>query len=159
MPPLTRAEATSYKETSLHAHVMEFIAGLAARHDPRLAVSSFGHSPGGRDLPLCVLSAEGVRTPDESRRRGLPVVLIINGIHAGEVEGKESSMMLMRDLLDGRNGDLLGELTLVVVPLFNPDGNDAIDPANRRLDLPKLQGQLGPEVGTRVNASGINLNR
>ena len=160
MPQLTRAEATSYKETSLHAHVMEFIAGLAARKDPRLTVSSFGTSPGGRDLPLCVLSAHGVRTPEASRRRKLPVVLIINGIHAGEVEGKESSMMLMRDLLDGRNGDLLGELTLVVVPLFNPDGNDAVDPANRRLDLPRLEGQLGPEkVGTRVNASGINLNR
>lgn len=160
MPPLTRAEATSYKETSLHAHVMEFVAALAARNDPRLSVSSFGTSPGGRDLPLCVLSSHGVRTPEEARRRGSPVVLIINGIHAGEVEGKESSMMLMRDLLDGRNGDLLGELTLVVVPLFNPDGNDAVDPANRRLDLPKLEGQIGPErVGTRVNKSGINLNR
>ena len=160
MPPQTRAEATSYKETSLHAHVMEFVAGLAARNDPRLAVSTFGTSPGGRDLPLCVLSAHKIKTPEEARRRGLPVVLIINGIHAGEVEGKESSMMLMRDLLDGRNGDLLAELTLVVVPLFNPDGNDAIDPANRRLDLPKLSGQLGPErVGTRVTAASINLNR
>src|SRR5215468_1349669 len=69
MPPQTRAEATSYKETSLHAHVMEFIAGLAARHDPRLAVSSFGTSPGGRDLPLCVLSAHGVRTPGEPPAR------------------------------------------------------------------------------------------
>ncbi|HMG19927.1 MAG TPA: M14 family metallopeptidase [Kofleriaceae bacterium] len=160
MPLLTRAEATSYRETSLHAHVMEFITGLKARKDTRLTVSSFGTSPGGRDLPLCVLSAHGVRTPEASRRRGLPVVLIINGIHAGEVEGKESSMMLMRDLLDGRNGDLLSELTLVVVPLFNPDGNDAVDPANRQLDLPKLSGQIGPElVGTRVNASGVNLNR
>ena len=160
MPPVTRAEATSYQETSLHAHVMEFIAGLAARSDPRLAVSSFGESPGGRDLPLCVLSAHGIRTPEESRRRGLPVVMIINGIHAGEVEGKESSMMLMRDLLDGKGADLLGALTLVVVPLFNPDGNDAVDPANRRLDLAKLEGQIGPaKVGTRVNASGINLNR
>ena len=156
----TRAEATSYQETSLHHHVMEFVAGLAARGDRRLSVSSFGTSPGGRDLPLCVLSAHGVRTPDESRRRGLPVVLIINGIHAGEVEGKESSLMLMRDLLDGAYGDLLAELTLVVVPLFNPDGNDAVDPANRKLDLPKLSGQIGPAlVGTRVNKSGINLNR
>jgi hypothetical protein len=160
MPPQTRAEATSYKETSLHAHVMEFMAGLAARGDRRFQLSSFGTSPGGRDMPLCVLSAHGVRTPEESRRRGLPVVLVINGIHAGEVEGKESSMMLMRDLLDGLDGGVLGELTLVVVPLFNPDGNDAVDPANRRLDLPKLHGQIGPElVGTRVNASGINLNR
>src|SRR3954471_5519935 len=160
MPPLTRAEATSYKETSLHAHVMEFIAALAARRDRRLSVSSFGTSPGGRDLPLCVLSAHGVRTPAAARRRGLPVVLIINGIHAGEVEGKESSLMLMRDLLDGQNADLLDDLALVVVPLFNPDGNDAVDPANRKLDLPRLHGQIGPEqVGTRVNASGVNLNR
>src|SRR4051812_15908389 len=156
----TRAEATSYLETSLHAHVMEFLSQLSARGDRRLHVSSFGTSPGGRDMPLCVLSAHGIRTPQESRQRGLPVVLIINGIHAGEVEGKESSMMLMRDLLDDRLGEVLSELTLVVVPLFNPDGNDAVDPANRRLDLPKLHGQIGPPlVGTRVNASGINLNR
>lgn len=156
----TRAEATSYRETSLHAHVMEFLAGLTARGDRRLHVGSFGTSPGGRDLPICVLSAHGVRTPDESRQRGLPVVLIINGIHAGEVEGKEASMMLMRDLLDNAYGDLLAELTLVIVPLFNPDGNDAVDPANRKLDLPKLHGQIGPAlVGTRVNKSGINLNR
>jgi hypothetical protein len=163
MPPLTRAEATGYRETSLHGHVMEFLAALGARNDRRLAISSFGASPGGREFPLCVLSAHGVRTPEESRRRGLPVVLVINGIHAGEVEGKEASMMLMRDLLDdtgGARGDLLAELTLVVVPLFNPDGNDAVDPANRRLDLAKLEGQIGPAlVGTRVNASGINLNR
>src|SRR5262245_56161259 len=160
MPLQTRAEATSYKETSLHAHVMAFVAELAGRNDRRFALSSFGTSPGGRDMPLCVLSAHGIRTPEESRRRWLPIVLVINGIHAGEVEGKESSMMLMRDLLDGMDDGVLGELTLVVVPLFNPDGNDAVDPANRRLDLPKLHGQIGPElVGTRVNASGINLNR
>jgi hypothetical protein len=52
-------------------------------------------------------------------------------------------------------------LTLVLVPLFNPDGNDAIDPGNRQLELPKLTGQLGPDsgVGTRVNADKINLSR
>jgi hypothetical protein len=160
MHPLTRAEATSYEETSLHADVMQFLAALADRRDSRFALASFGTSPGGRDLPLVVVSAHGIRTPEESRRRGLPVVLIINGIHAGEVEGKEASLMLLRDLVEGTYGDLVRELTLVVVPLFNPDGNDAIDPANRKLDLPRLEGQIGPaKVGTRVNASGINLNR
>ena len=160
MPPVTRAEATSYQETSLHADVMGFLAALAARNDPRFHLTSFGASPEGRELPLCVLSAHGIKTPEESRRRGIPVVLVINGIHAGEVEGKEASMMLMRDLLDGTHAELISKLTLVVVPLFNPDGNDAIDPANRKLDLPKLEGQIGPEkVGTRVNKSGINLNR
>ena len=52
-------------------------------------------------------------------------------------------------------------MTLLIVPLFNPDGNDRIDPANRKLDIAHFEGQLGPDsgVGTRVNASGINLNR
>ena len=160
MPPVTRAEATSYQETSLHADVMVFLAALAGRGDRRFHLTSFGVSPEGRELPLVVMSAHGITTPEESRRRGIPVVLIINGIHAGEVEGKEASMMLMRDVLDGTHADLISKLTLVVVPLFNPDGNDAIDPANRKLDLPKLEGQIGPEkVGTRVNKSGINLNR
>ena len=161
MSPVTRAEATRYQETSRHADVMAFVQALAAREDPRLWVTSFGTSPEGRDLPLLVVSAHGIRTPDESRRFGLPVVLVVNGIHAGEVEGKEASLMLVRDLLDGQDAELLALFTLVVVPLFNPDGNDAIDPGNRRLHLPKLSGQLGPDsgVGTRVNAAKINLNR
>lgn len=157
----TRAESSSYELTSTHADVMAFVQGLAARGDARLHVSSFGTSPGGRDLPLLVVSAHGVRTPEESRRRGLPVVLVINGIHAGEVEGKEATLALVRDLLDGGpHADLLSALTLVVVPLFNPDGNDALSIENRKLQLPKLEGQLGPPLaGTRVNAAGINLNR
>jgi len=162
MPLLTRAEATRYEETSRHADVMAFIAGLAARGDRRLHVSSFGTSPQGRELPLLVLSAHAVTTPHDARALGLPVVLVISGIHAGEVEGKEGCLMLVRDLLDGtEGGDLLARCTLVVAPLFNPDGNDAIDPGNRKLHLPKLTGQLGPDsgVGTRVNGSGINLNR
>ncbi|MDP2317629.1 MAG: M14 family metallopeptidase [Pseudomonadota bacterium] len=164
MSLLTRAESTEYEETSRHADVMAFVDALASRDDPRLTVSSFGTSPQGRHLQLLVLSARGVRTAEESRRLGLPVVLVLNGIHAGEVEGKEASLMLVRDLLDGKPGldpDLLEKVTLLVVPLFNPDGNDAIDPGNRRLNLPKLEGQIGPPtgVGTRVNASGVNLNR
>jgi hypothetical protein len=160
--PLTRAEATNYTETSLHADVLAFVRALASRGDPRLHVGSFGASPLGRELPLLVLSAQGIRTPAEARARGLPVVLMLDGIHPGEVEGKEASLALVRDVLDGRLplvADALAHLVLVVVPLFNPDGNDALDPANRRLDLPKLSGQIGPVVGTRTQSHGINLNR
>jgi hypothetical protein len=163
--PLTRAEATGYAETSRHADVLAFLAELEARRDPRLARLSFGTSPEGRELPLLVLSSRGVRSPVAARGTGLPIVLVINGIHAGEVEGKEASLMLVRDLLDAsptsKLGGLLEHVILLVVPLFNPDGNDRISPENRKLDLAKLEGQIGPAsgVGTRTNASGINLNR
>jgi hypothetical protein len=159
--PQTRAESSNYTETSLHADVLAFIDALVERGDPRLSVDEFGSTPEGRRLPLLVLSAHGHFTPEAAHASGLPVVLVINGIHAGEVEGKEASLMLVRDLLDGRHGDLLERMTLVIVPLFNADGNDRIDPANRKLDLAHFSGQLGPDsgVGTRVNAAGINLNR
>ncbi|WP_437818440.1 M14 family metallopeptidase [Sorangium sp. So ce1078] len=156
---LTRAEATGFRETSLHADVMRFVRALEARDDPRLAVTTFGTSPGGRELPLLVLSKDGVRSPAEARRAGRPVVLMLDGIHPGEVEGKEASLALVRDLLDGRHPDWLDTLVLLVAPLFNPDGNDALDPRNRRLDLKKLAGQPGPVVGTRTQSQGINLNR
>jgi hypothetical protein len=158
VPPLTRAEATKYQETSRHADVIAFVDALAS---PQLVRTSFGVSPEGRDLPLLVLSRDGVASPEAARRAGRPIVLVINGIHAGEVEGKEASLMLVRDLLAGKHDGLLDRITLLVAPLFNPDGNDRIDPANRALDLAKRHGQLGPDsgVGTRTNAAGINLNR
>src|SRR5437867_1078035 len=158
---LTRAEASRYRETSTHADVMAFLADLERRGDPRVRLESFGTSPEGRALPLLILSAPGVRSPEEARSSGKVVVLVINGIHAGEVEGKEASLMLARDILDGADAGLLERVVLILVPLFNPDGNDRIDPANRRLDLARLEGQDGPAagVGTRVTAAGINLNR
>ena len=160
-PPLTRAESSGYQHTSLHRDVLDTIESLRARGDNRLQVGDFGQSPEGRLLPLLVLSASGLSTPEAAHDAGLPVVLVMNGIHAGEVEGKEASLMLVRDILAGHHGDLLEHLTLVVVPLFNPDGNDRIDPENRKLEIGKFSGQLGPAsgVGTRVNAAGINLNR
>ncbi len=158
--PLTRAERSGYTETSLHADVLAFIDELKLQNDPRLRVGDFGTTPQGRLLPLLVLSAQGHFTPEAARRAGLPIVLVVSGIHAGEVEGKEAALMFVRDVLHGRHGDLLDRAILVVVPLFNADGNDALSADNRRLDLAKLKGQIGPQlVGTRVNAAGINLNR
>ena len=159
--PLTRAESSDYTETSRHADVMAFIEALREQGDPRLFIDEFGETPEGRLLPLLVLSERRYSTPQEAHASGLPVVLVVCGIHAGEVEGKEGGLMLVRDILAGEHGDLLSKITLVVVPLFNADGNDRIDPENRKLDLANFSGQLGPAsgVGTRVNAAGINLNR
>ncbi|MBP6849062.1 MAG: peptidase, partial [Kofleriaceae bacterium] len=93
---------------------MTFLAALAARGDRRLHLTGFGYSPQGRELPLVVVSTRGVRTPAEARAAGLPVVLMLDGIHPGEVEGKEASLALLRDLLAGPDGGLLEHMTLLV---------------------------------------------
>ncbi|MBI4565235.1 MAG: M14 family metallopeptidase [Planctomycetes bacterium] len=151
--PKTVAERTGYKETSRHADVLAFIEELRARTD-LVRVESIGRSALGQDMPALILTRAPSGAP-------VPVVLIIANIHAGEVEGKEVSLMLARDLALGDAEGLLDRMILLIVPNYNPDGNDAIAPENRKLDLKNLSGQVGPEggVGTRYTGEGINLNR
>jgi len=82
-------------------------------------------------------------------------------IHGGEVEGKEALLAFARDMTLGELRPLLDQLTLVFIPILNPDGNDRISPENRKLDLDTLEGQINPPggVGTRNTGQGWNLNR
>lgn len=163
-PILTVAEATAYTKTSAHADVMRFIEALAPLTD-RMCVSSMGVSAEGREIPVLVLSEDRRFTPEAAheaaRTDGRPVVMILCNIHAGEVEGKEAGLMLARDVTTGPLSRLMRGATIVLVPLYNPDGNDRIDPKHRALDLSRMDGQVGPEggVGTRYTGAGINLNR
>ncbi|MBI2901553.1 MAG: M14 family metallopeptidase [Planctomycetes bacterium] len=155
--PLTRAERTDYRETSLHKDVIEFVQSLRAQ-TKEVLVESMGRSGEGQDMPVLVL---GATSPEDARRRGKPVLLVIANIHAGEVEGKEAILMLARDMTLGPLARYPEKLCLVLVPNYNPDGNDRISKENRKLDLEKLEGQINPEggVGTRYTGKGINLNR
>lgn len=160
-PLLTRAERTDYQETSLHADVMRFTREVARRAPELMRVGSMGRSAEGRDLPVAVLSGRGAFTPAAARRAGLPIVMVIANIHAGEVEGKEALQAFMRELTLGPLRPLLDQLTLVFVPDYNADGNDRISPENRKLDLQALEGQIPVPggVGTRNSGEGWNLNR
>jgi hypothetical protein len=109
-----------------------------------------------------VVSDRGCFTPEAARKQKKLVVMVEANIHAGEVEGKEAVLALARDLtLTKLGAKLLDKLCLVLIPNFNPDGNDRISPNNRKLDLKNLEGQVNPEggVGTRYTGEGWNLNR
>jgi hypothetical protein len=159
-PLRTVAEASGWRRTSRHAEVLEFLGRLSERTD-LLRVESIGRSAEGRDIPLAVLSAGRAFDPASARAAGFPVVLVIANIHAGEVEGKEASLALARDATTGDLRRLVERAVVLLVPDYNPDGNDRIDPKNRALDLARLEGQIGPEegVGTRTTGEGVNLNR
>jgi hypothetical protein len=113
--------------------------------------ATLGYSAGRADqaepLPLLALRMSDGQ-PGRLR------VLVLANIHGGEVEGKEASLMLMRELAEGRHPELLGRLELLWLPVYNPDGNEAIGPWNR-------VEQNGPEqgVGERANGLGLDLNR
>ena len=152
--PRTRAERTSYRETSLYADVMAFLDSLVASGAP-VRKGSIGRTSEGRDVPYVIASRPPVATPEEARRLGRPVVYIQGNIHSGEVEGKEALQMILRDLVASPTPNVLDSLVFIAVPDYNADGNEKLAPQARNRGS-----QNGPEmVGTRPNAQGLNLNR
>jgi hypothetical protein len=153
-PPLTRAERTDFKETSLHADVMEFLEKIAAKGGP-VTVRTIGKSTSGKPIPLATAAHPAVGSAAEARRAGKVVVYIQANIHAGEVEGKEATLMLLRELAGNPQHPWLEKLVILAAPIYNIDGNDLLR------DGARVRGsQDGPErVGMRASGQGFDLNR
>ncbi len=150
----TRAERTGYRETSTYADVVAFLDSLRARGAP-VSMDTLALSPAGRAVSYVVASRPLVEGPADAARSGKPVVYLQANIHAGEVEGKEAAQMLLRSLTLGPLAPLLDSLVLLVVPIYNVDGNEAL--ASGGTNRP---GQNGPAmVGRRANGQGLDLNR
>ena len=152
--PRTRAERTSYRETSSHADVLAFIDSLQALGAP-IWVGEIARTTQGRSVPFVVASRPLVTTPAQARRLARPIVYVQGNIHSGEVEGKEALQALLRDLIFSARPNVLDSVVLIAVPNYNADGNENLAP-----QLRARGSQNGPEmVGTRANAQNLNLNR
>lgn len=150
----TRPERTDARETSTYADVLGFIDSLARRGAP-IRIGTLGESPEGRRIPWVLAARPMVDDPLEAWQTGKPVIYIQGNIHSGEVEGKEAAQMLLRDLTVGPLQPLLDSVIVLVVPIYNADGNERFGPGT--VNRP---GQNGPErVGGGGNGQGLNLNR
>jgi hypothetical protein len=116
--------------------------------------TTFGKSPQGRDLPLLIADRNGNFTAESVRKSGNAVLLVQACIHAGESDGKDAGLMLLRDLaLNEKFSHLLDHVTILFIPIFNTDGHERFGPYNRI-------NQNGPEeMGWRTTAQNLNLNR
>lgn len=150
----TTPERTGGKATSSAADVSAFLDSLE-RRGAAFRFGSLGTSTEGRPIPLVVAASPGVQGPADAHGSGRVVVWLQANIHAGEVEGKEAAQMILRELAFGPLRPLLDSLVILVVPIYNPDGNDAwaAGPVNR-------PGQNGPEtIGRRPDGLNLDLNR
>jgi hypothetical protein len=148
----TVAEKSDFKETSRYADVVAFVEAIDRASD-RVHVTTFGTTTEQRALPLAVIGADGA-SPAAVRRTGKLRVYIQGNIHGGEVEGKESAQMLLRDLAAGRHDDWLRSMVFLIAPIYNADGNERFALNNRGPQYGPLGGQ-----GQRPNAQGLDLNR
>lgn len=149
---LTRPERTDYAETSRYDEVIAYMKQMAAVN-PNIHLTTYGYTTEGRPLPLAVIGAPGasaaqVLATNKTR------VYIQGNIHAGEVEGKEALLWLLRSIAKGERNAWLKTTVLLINPIYNADGNERVSVSNRG-------SQAGPVggMGTRENAQGLDLNR
>ncbi|MEO5617232.1 MAG: M14 family metallopeptidase [Candidatus Eisenbacteria bacterium] len=149
----TRAERSGYRLTADYDETLRFCQQMEAG-SRWIDYQSYGKSGQGRDLPLLVVSSDRAFTPQAARATGKPIILIQNGIHSGEIEGKDASLALIRDIAVLRKRpELLDQAILLVLPIFSVDAHERRGRHNRI-------NQNGPEeMGWRVTPMGLNLNR
>lgn len=149
----TRAEQTQFIETSRYEETLDYCRRLE-KASPWIKVTSFGKSPEGRELILVIASKEKAFDPATAAKTGKPVVLIQAGIHAGEIDGKDAGMMLLRDIaVTKQRAALLDHAIILFMPIFNVDGHERFGAYNRiNQDGPK-------EAGWRTTSRNLNLNR
>ncbi|HYG81214.1 MAG TPA: M14 family metallopeptidase, partial [Pyrinomonadaceae bacterium] len=149
----TRAEKTDYRETPRYDETVAFARKLDDA-SPLIRYAGFGRSGEGRELPLLVAAAGNDFTPQAARRAGKAVVLIQACIHAGESDGKDAGLALLRDIaVTKTRAGLLDRVVVLFIPIYNTDGHERFGPFNRI-------NQNGPaEMGWRTTSANLNLNR
>jgi len=150
--PQTRPEATRFNETSRYEDVIAFMKTMAAA-SPDIKLTTYGYTYEGRPMPLAVIGAPGV-TPEQVKATGKTRVYIQGNIHAGEVEGKEACLWLLRSIAKGERAAWMKDVVLLINPIYNADGNERVSVANRGSQWGPIGG-----MGQRANAQNLDLNR
>ncbi len=146
--PQAVPEATSWARTSTLSDVAAFMGQLAKAHSALVPYAP----PGAPNRTETGKALRAWRLP--ATKAGALRVYLNGNIHAGEVEGKEAIQILLREVLEGRHPALREGIELVVMPCYNADGTDALDPSHRRHQPNPASG-----VGRRETDRGLDLNR
>jgi hypothetical protein len=154
-PPelLTTGEKSDWHETAPYAEAVE-ISRRLERASRFVKVLEIGTTPEGRPLIALIVSKDRAFTPEAAARANKAVIMIQSGIHAGEIEGKDTVLMLVRDMtVTRRHAAWLDHAIFVIIPVFNVDGHEHTSLYNR-------PSQNGPNTtGLRTTAQRLNLNR
>lgn len=147
----TKFEKSEGTETTTYVETIEYYKNLAAAY-PEISIQEIGETDSGEPLHLIILSPS--KEFDFEKLSDKNVILINNGIHPGESDGIDATMMLLRDLVqDSEKFNQLENIVLAVIPIYNVGG------ALNRNSTTRAN-QNGPkEYGFRGNAQNYDLNR
>jgi murein tripeptide amidase MpaA len=151
----TPTEIADYRTTPDYAETVAYLERIAAAYPQLVRIENFGKTGEGRDLKIVIVSKDGVFDPAAIHASGRAILLVQNSIHAGEMDGKDACLALLRDLVQNTNEAQrsLEHAVFVFIPVYNIDGHERRSPYNRI-------NQNGPEeAGWRGNGANLNLNR
>jgi len=150
----TPAEISGYRTTPDYAGTVSYLDRIAAANPVQVKIENFGKTGEGRDLKIVIASKDGIFDPEAIHASGRAILLVQNSIHAGEMDGKDACLALLRDItITKTKAALLDHVVFVFIPVYNIDGHERRSAYNRI-------NQNGPELaGWRGNASNLNLNR
>ncbi|MGA9241854.1 MAG: M14 family metallopeptidase [Silvibacterium sp.] len=150
----TPTEKSNYRTTPDYAETMAYLNRVAAAAPGQVKIEPFGTTGEGRELDIIIASKDGVFDPGAIHASHRPIVLVQNSIHAGEMDGKDSCLALLRDMVITKTrAALLDNAVFVFIPMYNADGHERRSAYNRI-------NQNGPDVmGWRGNGTNLNLNR
>jgi murein tripeptide amidase MpaA len=150
---LTHFEKSNGTESPDYNNSIKYFEKFVEKTD-HVKMFTFGISPQGREIKCLVVSNDNEFTPEKAKQSGKAIALIQNGIHPGEIEGKDACMILLREILVTKKLEkLLNNLILLIIPVLNVDGHERLSFYNR-------PNQNGPKkMGWRTNALNLNLNR
>jgi hypothetical protein len=147
----TPFELSNRKETTTYKKAISFYDQLAKAYPKQAKMFRYGSTDFGEPLQLLVLSKQQIFDPVALRKSDTRILLINNGIHPGEPEGIDASMMLARDLL--KKNALPANVVICIIPVYNIDGSHNRSGTSRA-------NQNGPiAYGFRGNSKNYDLNR
>jgi len=149
---ITAAELSNFERTSTFAEVVSVVNALQAS-SPLLHRETLLTSLEGKQVPLLVLADPPVTTPEQARQSEKLLVYIQGNIHGGEVEGKEASLIAIREILHGDKRHLLENQIILFLPVYNSDGNDQMSENSRPSQ------EMSPLLAGQRSAHGYDLNR
>lgn len=144
-------EKSNGLESSTYFEAIDWYKNLDKK-SPLVLVKQMGMTDAGYPLHIVLVSYDGKFDAAKWHQQNKAVILINNGIHPGEPDGIDASMMLVRDIV-AKKILLPDNIALAFIPVYNIGGclnRGSFSRAN----------QNGPSAyGFRGSAQNLDLNR
>jgi len=147
----TKFEQSKGTQTPTYFEIIDWWKKLDEKSG-KLKILTMGMTDAGYPLHLIVVGNNGDSNFENIRKNNKRIILINNGIHPGEPDGIDASMLLVRDIVQNKY-KIPDNIVLAFIPVYNIGGclNRS---ANYRVD------QDGPQkFGLRGNSQNLDLNR